>query len=352
MLALERDPGKGKISGLCAAVADRYGVDPLLIRTLFVIAALSSGVGVVLYLAGWMLTPVTTTGKVPLDRLGTRWRSLSPRALVGWTMALAAATAISLGTLDGLGWTPLIIVVVTIWTGQRIGHRPSRRRPAMYRFPTAQAATQARQRALEHGSQSRSRPRSSAASRSNKPLTLLVILLSLAAGGGCAALWPGNPLLVVSAALAVVGLGVVLLAWRGRSLALIVFGVVCSLALVLTAAAGPSSARTAQHYGTLPPSGPTHVSSQYSLLDASDVRVHADTRWELIVTSSSVVLQLPQDTNVAVETDYSNSAIILGNHQTLLGTGHAVWDQRPDLNGQTLIVHLTVRNSAVAVRTP
>ncbi|GAA2179221.1 hypothetical protein GCM10009785_05050 [Brooklawnia cerclae] len=348
MLALERDPGKGKISGFCAALADYYGVDPLLVRTLFVVAALSSGIGVVLYLAGWALTPASTTGRAPVDRLGPRWRNLSPRTLVWWAIGLTAVTAIVLGSFGGLGWTPLIIVALTILTGQRTHHRA---RPTVYRFPTPQAAAAARQRAIERGSQARRKPRPTDGRRSTGPLTLLVILLALAAGGGCATLWPGDPTLVVSAALATVGLGLVVLAWRGRAVGLIVFGVVCSLALALTAAVGPTPLRTQQHIETLSSGEQTVVSSEYSLLDAGDVRVEQDTEWELTVDSSSVVLQLPADENIQVETDYSNTVIVMDD-QAYAGNGRTAWGRHPDPDGPTLIVHITTWDSVVVVRTP
>lgn len=45
------------IGGVCAGLADRLGVDPLVIRALFVVLSLGMGLGVMLYLAAWLLIP-------------------------------------------------------------------------------------------------------------------------------------------------------------------------------------------------------------------------------------------------------------------------------------------------------
>ncbi|MGW1676911.1 PspC domain-containing protein [Saccharopolyspora sp. NPDC002376] len=47
----------GKVGGVCAAIGRRYGIDPILVRVAFVLAAVYGGAGVVLYLLGWLLFP-------------------------------------------------------------------------------------------------------------------------------------------------------------------------------------------------------------------------------------------------------------------------------------------------------
>jgi phage shock protein PspC (stress-responsive transcriptional regulator) len=46
-----------KIAGVAAAIARRYRIDPILVRVAFVVTAISGGVGVMLYLLGWLLLP-------------------------------------------------------------------------------------------------------------------------------------------------------------------------------------------------------------------------------------------------------------------------------------------------------
>lgn len=46
-----------KVAGVSAAIGERYGVDPILIRVAFVIGTFYSGAGVTLYLLAWLLFP-------------------------------------------------------------------------------------------------------------------------------------------------------------------------------------------------------------------------------------------------------------------------------------------------------
>lgn len=47
----------GKIGGVAAALGARYGIDPVLIRIVFVVAAFYGGSGITLYLLGWLVLP-------------------------------------------------------------------------------------------------------------------------------------------------------------------------------------------------------------------------------------------------------------------------------------------------------
>jgi phage shock protein C len=45
------------LAGVCGGVAEYFHVDPTPVRLLFVLAGLMNGVGVIVYLALWLLTP-------------------------------------------------------------------------------------------------------------------------------------------------------------------------------------------------------------------------------------------------------------------------------------------------------
>lgn len=47
----------GKVAGVAAALGDRYGIDPVLVRVAFVVGAFYGGAGIVLYLLGWLALP-------------------------------------------------------------------------------------------------------------------------------------------------------------------------------------------------------------------------------------------------------------------------------------------------------
>jgi phage shock protein PspC (stress-responsive transcriptional regulator) len=46
-----------KVAGVAAAIARRYAIDPVLVRVAFVVATITGGAGLVLYLLGWLLLP-------------------------------------------------------------------------------------------------------------------------------------------------------------------------------------------------------------------------------------------------------------------------------------------------------
>ncbi len=49
---------KGRwIAGVCAGVADYFGIDPVIVRVGFIVATIVWGVGAVAYLAAWVLVP-------------------------------------------------------------------------------------------------------------------------------------------------------------------------------------------------------------------------------------------------------------------------------------------------------
>jgi phage shock protein PspC (stress-responsive transcriptional regulator) len=61
-------PGK-LLGGVCAAIADRLGIDPLLVRIGFILTCmLSGGLAVSLYFVVWVLTPPSLEGLSPAHR--------------------------------------------------------------------------------------------------------------------------------------------------------------------------------------------------------------------------------------------------------------------------------------------
>jgi phage shock protein PspC (stress-responsive transcriptional regulator)/two-component sensor histidine kinase len=54
---LRRDPSNAILGGVCAGLAPRLGVDPLVLRLGFVAASVAGGVGLLLYVVAWALLP-------------------------------------------------------------------------------------------------------------------------------------------------------------------------------------------------------------------------------------------------------------------------------------------------------
>ena len=68
---LRRDPEHGMLGGVCAGIARELRVDPIVVRVAFVAAAVAGGIGVVVYLLAWALTPAAGGGGAPARRLRT-----------------------------------------------------------------------------------------------------------------------------------------------------------------------------------------------------------------------------------------------------------------------------------------
>jgi len=70
--ALRRDQERRVIAGVCAGIAARLDLDPLVVRIVFVAAAAAGGAGVVLYVLGWLVIP-------PGDAAGAAAADSAPR---------------------------------------------------------------------------------------------------------------------------------------------------------------------------------------------------------------------------------------------------------------------------------
>jgi Putative stress-responsive transcriptional regulator len=53
-----------KIGGVCGGLADYFGVDSTFVRLLFILGGLLGGFTIIVYLAMWIISPRSTTGKV------------------------------------------------------------------------------------------------------------------------------------------------------------------------------------------------------------------------------------------------------------------------------------------------
>ncbi len=57
MASLTRPRNGRVIAGVCAAIANRFGISPFLVRVIFLVSLLLPGPQILIYLAGWILIP-------------------------------------------------------------------------------------------------------------------------------------------------------------------------------------------------------------------------------------------------------------------------------------------------------
>ncbi|MGL5406562.1 MAG: PspC domain-containing protein [Propionibacteriaceae bacterium] len=116
---LERHPEAGHIGGVCSALSMRWGIDPLLIRAVVVIAALADGFGIVLYFGACALLPASNKNKSWAEEKFPIFARI-PRStqLAGLLLAAFLLSSMASKNLLHTYWQ-LIIVGLLIWYGNR-----------------------------------------------------------------------------------------------------------------------------------------------------------------------------------------------------------------------------------------
>ena len=68
-MPLRRDPERGVIGGVAAGIARRLGIDPIIVRVVFVATTFAGGAGLAGYLLGWALMPTEGSARAPVERI-------------------------------------------------------------------------------------------------------------------------------------------------------------------------------------------------------------------------------------------------------------------------------------------
>jgi phage shock protein PspC (stress-responsive transcriptional regulator) len=108
---IRRSATDAKLTGLCGGVAEHWGIDPVLVRVGWVLLALSGGVGVVLYVAGWLLVPVQGRTTAPVDDLlGDVARRWSKEVWVALVLVACVVVFTAFGGTSPFGVGPALVI--------------------------------------------------------------------------------------------------------------------------------------------------------------------------------------------------------------------------------------------------
>lgn len=110
-----RRPRRGrKIAGVASGIANRYRIDPVLVRVAFVVSAIYGGAGVLLYLLGWLFLPEQDDETSPIESLLGKGRSSTS---TGFTILLGIIMVPVLGWFFSgsfmgsfSSWTSLLVM--------------------------------------------------------------------------------------------------------------------------------------------------------------------------------------------------------------------------------------------------
>ncbi|GAA4477912.1 PspC domain-containing protein [Rhodococcus olei] len=114
-----RLPRQGPVAGVAAGIGHRYDVDPVLVRVAFVVSTLFGGVGIVLYLACWLLLPragdQSSAAEAMLGR-GHSSESGTKTIVLAVALLIAATTIGPIGVgLGGSGLISLALMLGGLW---------------------------------------------------------------------------------------------------------------------------------------------------------------------------------------------------------------------------------------------
>lgn len=117
--ARPRRPAHGrKVAGVAAGIGYRYGIDPVIVRVAFVVATIFGGVGLSLYVLGWLFFPGANDQVSPIEALIGRGRSSMSKA---FTIVLCIAFfplsswAFAGGWFNGGGVIGLALLVTALY---------------------------------------------------------------------------------------------------------------------------------------------------------------------------------------------------------------------------------------------
>lgn len=114
---LTRSRTQGVIGGVCAGLAEYFGVDVVLVRLLFVILSIAGAIigGVIVYVAAWFIMPEGTDQAAPVADGRVLRRSTTDRQIAGVCGGLAEYFDVD-ATAVRLVW-----VILSIFCGVVIG---------------------------------------------------------------------------------------------------------------------------------------------------------------------------------------------------------------------------------------
>jgi len=148
---LRRDGGRRVVGGVCAGLADRLGVDALLVRLGFGVATLAGGLGLGVYLLAWVAIPLGEGGSAAPRRLRGGRGAVEVALGAGLLLLSALLTVRELGLWfsDAVVW-PLVLVTAgaaLLWRQSAATHE-SEPEAATAKVPVDASAELVRRRAV------------------------------------------------------------------------------------------------------------------------------------------------------------------------------------------------------------
>lgn len=372
--------------GVCRGLARHWDVDPLLIRVLAALLALSAGIGVVLYAAAWVLMP-TTQGRSIADQRTPRLTRLK-----GWqmTVLLIAVWALAmpvLGHLTPFGVGPAVVLAIGYWLVRRARRRAAVASPASPTPLIPDADDAEGRQTLAHQPEDQTqgqigtgplatfdpyRPtvetvpvqtpaRPDRFRRSWLLLLAMVVLSGIAMAVGIHSPVPHPLILGLALAVAVMAGFQVLGVWTRRPHLGVTLGLAATLALTGTVAVSQAGLPSRVASGTaasmvwtdaadLPADGVTVVAAE-STIDASDLTLSRDRTTTVAVVGSDMTIVMPRQTALNLLAETTGGTVSRPDGTELLSGGSDYWTGPREPGAATWTLNLRVIGANVKVVT-
>lgn len=354
--SLRRSRSDRKVAGVAGGLGAYLGVDPVILRILFVVLAVFGGSGLLLYLAGWLLIPEEGAAHSEVQRFVDR-NGTAALVLLGVVLAI-----VLIATSDALGWWgfgsgpwPLLVIVgigVAVWYSAR--QKPS---SPVGPVPTAPSPPAKPTEPLVPAP-------AAAPRRPASPLGLLTLSAAALTAGVLVALDLADlvslPSIVLFAVLtAIVGLGLVVGSVIGRARWLIVPGLL--LALVTAAVAATPTYANGQTGNTVwAPTSASSIASPYEwgagdvVLDLSAVSPTTRTPVKAGLGAGTLTVVLPPTARAEVTGSVGAGTITMPDGSVSSGFGRDVRETLVGPSGSsgggTLLLELNVGVGELRVR--
>ena len=349
--ALTRSRTDRKVAGVCGGLGAHLGIDPVVLRIVIVVLTLFGGSGLILYAIGWLVIPDEGETRSQIQHI------LDADAASGPTLAALVAGVVAvvvIGTLIGLGavfggspWAwgwgqglwPLILAAGIVGA-VRYTHRHGPQAfgptgpggqsgsPGPYAPPVAPSSAPFE----PVGPVAPPPPRPA---REESVLGPVTVSLALVAAGSMILLdrigaWDVHPLPFLAVLLGVVGAGLVVGGFAGRSRGLIGLGVVLTLATALAGTVPTLSARGTGDVTWAPastaslPAGGYDWAAGNATLDLTSTAIPSDTVVKVSLGAGDVVVLVPPDVQLVVKAHVGLGSLVLPDGIRSDGIGRAV----------------------------
>ncbi|WP_430296442.1 PspC domain-containing protein [Sinomonas sp. B1-1] len=387
--------------GVASGLAHRWGVDPILVRGLFVVASILLGAGLLVYGVLWLLLP-EPDGRIHLQQaIHGHWTGGMTGALVASVLGLGGTrTGLAYeagsggpvwGAVWGVFWLAVAVLIVTSIARSARSRRPGSVPPDTTVAPDTTVPPDAAvppddvppplyASTVPYGPAYGTAPAPSGHApgapaptvvRPSRPgpggpyATVVVGLAVIVAAVLLAFQLAGNPLVdpasgaIWAVAAAVVGLGIIVAGLRGRSSGILSFFAVVALA---GAAITQPAYQLSQTPGVvdLSPSTVAQATAGYSLTGASgqlDLRaldtagpLASDAAVPVDATMSSLKITVPKDVPVRVEADSVLSTVNFGSKSLSGITAKDSETYNADRAGSALVVRVHATMSSIEIR--